>query len=121
METESPCEETGGPCDWTFGWLNPDTPFCSRCYRDRDFTLEEMPMFTIHTETGSARLESIQEATTYLEALTPGAEVTVQGLGRLVVLRGRGRPVLFYPMGRATNPQDMLLEDVVAMLPEMVA
>lgn len=119
MGTESPCEETGGPCDWTFGWLNPDTPFCSRCYRDRDFTLEGM-MFTIHTETGSARLETVQEATTYLEALTPGAEVTVQGLGRVVVLRGKGRPVLFYPHGRVP-PQDMLLEDVVAMLPELVA
>src|SRR5690606_38986152 len=59
----------------------------------------------------------------FLRGLTPGAEVMVRGLGRVVV-KGHcpqvtGQVALFYPLG-GRNPQDLLLEDVVAMLQDMV-
>lgn len=88
-------------------------------------------MFVIETESGNVRLESVEEARTYLEACLPGAELTVRGLGRLVFrgghpTRGRFAPgypgalrVLFYPVGRL-GPQKTCLADIVAMLPAMV-
>jgi|ADGO01.1.fsa_nt_gi hypothetical protein len=73
-------------------------------------------MFIFEAGPDVARVDSLWEAQAWLRALTPGAEVTVRGLGRVVVLV---EEVLFYPLGR-TNPQELLLEDVVAMLPDMV-
>ncbi|MCK4718616.1 MAG: hypothetical protein KAT70_08105 [Thermoplasmata archaeon] len=91
-------------------------------------------MFVIETESGDVRLESVEEARTYLEGCLPGAELTVRGLGRLVFQarkpyrqRGRGRTVIwpdslrvtFYSVYPTLGRQDLILEDILAMLPAM--
>ena len=35
-EPEDPCEETGGPCLWTYCCDHCGTLYCARCSRDHD-------------------------------------------------------------------------------------